>query len=74
MHKINKEKKGPVEPEKEEEEDKLERFFCQLHEFLNPASNAPSFVPAELPPRYAINFVPAVNTVPAANFVPAVNC
>ena len=47
-------------PEKEkEEEDKLELFFCQLHEFHNPVPSAPVFVPAELPPRYAIDFVPA---------------
>ena len=64
-----KKKKGPVEPEKEKEEekDRLELFFCQLYEFHNPVQNAPVFVPAELPPRYAIDFVPA--TVPA---VPAV--
>ena len=60
-----KKKKGPVEPEKEEEEDKLERFFCHLYEFHNPVQNAPVFVPAELPPRYAINFVPAVSVSPA---------
>ena len=56
-----KKKKGPVEPEKEEEE-KLERFFCHIYEFHNPVSNAaPVFVPAALPPQYAISFVPAVN-------------
>ena len=59
----DKEKKGPVEPEKEKEEDKLERFFCHLYEFHNPVPNAPVFVPAELPPRYAIEFVPAAPAV-----------
>ena len=54
-----KKKKGPVEPEKEEEE-KLERFFCHIYEFHNPVPE-PVFVPAALPPQYAINFVPAVN-------------
>ena len=58
--KIEKKKKGPVGPEKEEEVDKLELFFCHMYEFLNPVPNATSFVPAELPPRYAINFVPAI--------------
>ena len=57
---LKRKKKGPVEPEKEEEEDRLESFFCHLHEFHNPVRNVPSFVPAELPPRYAINFVPAI--------------
>ena len=61
---IEKKKKGPVGPKKEEEEDKLERFFCHVYEFHNPAPNAPSFVPAELPPRYAISFVPATTPVP----------
>ena len=42
-----KEKKGPVEPEKEKEEDKLESFFYKLYEFHNPVPNAPAFVPAE---------------------------
>ena len=56
-----KEKKGPVEPEREKEEDKLERFFCHLYEFHIPVPSAPVFVPAELPPRYAIEFVPATN-------------
>ena len=58
-----KERKRPVEPEKEKEEDKLERFFCHLYEFHNPVPNAPAFVPAELPPRYAIEFVPAAPAV-----------
>ena len=62
----NKKEKGPVEPEKEEEEDKLESFFCHLYEFHNPVLVAPAFVPAELPPRYAINFTPAVPSVPVS--------
>ena len=53
----NKKEKGPVEPEKEEEEDKLESFFCHLYEFHNPVSVVPAFVPAELP------FTPAVPSV-----------
>ena len=52
-----------VTPEKEEE-DKLERFFYHMYDFHNPVPNAPVFVPAELPPRYAISFVPAVSAVP----------
>ena len=32
----NKKEKGPVEPGKEEEEDKLESFFSHLYEFHNP--------------------------------------
>ena len=44
MHEKENKKKGPVEPEKEEEEeDKLERFSCHLHEFHNPLPNAPVF-------------------------------
>ena len=62
----DKKKKGPVEPKKEEEEDKLERFFCHLYGFHNPVPNAPVFVPAELLPRYAINFVPAVSALPVS--------
>ena len=67
-----KEKKGRVEPEKEKEkeEDKLELFFYKLHEFHNPVPNASVFVPAELPPRYVINFVPAAPTVLASPVVP----
>ena len=57
-----KKKKGPVGPEKEEEEDKLERFFCQLYEFHN-ACQFHNPAPAELPPRYAIVFVPATTPV-----------
>ena len=52
-HSRNKrEKNGPVEPEKEKEEDTLELFFHKLYEFHNPVLNAPVSVPAELPPRY----------------------
>ena len=61
LHKIpEKKEKGPVEPEKEKEKDELEIFFCHLFEFHNPVPVAPVFVLAELPPRYAISFVPAV--------------
>ena len=62
----DKKKKGPVEPEKEKEEDKLERFFCHLYELHNPVPNAPVFVPAELPPLYAIDFVPAASALPVS--------
>ena len=57
-----KEKKGPVNPEKdkEQEEEKLHSFFYKLHDFLFPVINAPAFVPAVLPPCYAIAFVPAI--------------
>ena len=54
-----KKKKGPVEPGGEPEPDKLEDFFCQIYEFHNPTPTAPAFVPAELPARFAINFIPA---------------
>ena len=64
----NKKEKGPVEPGKEEEEDKLESFFSHLYEFHNPVQVAPAFVPAELPARYSIAFVPA--SVPDVSFVP----
>ena len=73
-NKIEKKEKGPVEPgKKEEEEDKLETFFCQLYEFHNPpvpVPVAPVFVPAELPPRYAINFVPAAPSVISPVVIP----
>ena len=75
-NKIEKNEKGPVGPaesETEKEEDKLETFFCRVHEFHNPVPVAPVFIPAELPPRYAINFVPAApSVIPfplSANFV-----
>ena len=56
----NKKEKGLVEPEKEEE-DKLESFFSHLYEFHNSVQvvPVPVFVPAELPARYIVNFVPA---------------
>ena len=55
----NKKEKGPVEPGKEE--DKLESFFSHIYEFHNPVLVAPPpvFLPAELPARHVINFVPA---------------
>ena len=66
IHKIEKKKKGPVEPKKEEEVDELERFFCHVYEFHIPVLT-PAVVPAVLPPRYAIRFVPAsVSAVPAS--------
>ena len=65
-------KKGPVGPERGEEEDKLERFFSSIYEFHNPVKSTPVFVPADLPPRYAISFVPAVNVpvIPESISVP----
>ena len=76
---LRKKKKGPVAHEKEkEEEDNLERFFCHLYEFQNPVPKAPVFVPAELPPRYTISFVPAVSALPVTIVhpvsVPLVSC
>ena len=71
--KIEKREKGPVEPGKEEEEDKLEIFFCQIYEFHNPPVPAPVFIPAEVPPRYAINFVPASATQPEFSVVSSVS-
>ena len=69
--KPEKKKKGPVEPEKvkEEEVDKLESFFCKIYDFHNPVPVAPVFVPAELPPRYAISFVPPVSAVSSVTSV-----
>ena len=52
-------KKGPVEPEKEEEKEEMEDFFCQIYEFHVPTPAPAVFAPAALPPRYAISFVPA---------------
>ena len=52
--------------------DKLETFFCKIHEFHNPVPVAPAvIVPAfiPVPPRYAISFVPALNTVSAVSTV-----
>src|SRR5258706_6870555 len=65
-----KKKEGPIGPEKEEEEDKLESFFCHVYEFHNPAPATPAFVPADLPPRYAIDFVPATSVSTASASVP----
>ena len=54
-----------------------------MYEFHNPGPNAPVFVLAELPPRYAISFVPAVSALPVtaspavpviAVSVPSVSC
>ena len=59
--------KGPVEPGKEEarEEDKLESFFGHLYEFhISDTPISSSHIPAELPDRYAIAFVPASTSVP----------
>ena len=72
-NKIEKKEKGPVgsaKTETEKEEDKLETFFCKIHEFHNPAPVAPVFIPAELPPRYAISFLPAAPVVPVSS-IPA---
>ena len=64
-----KKEEGPVEPgKKEEEEDKLETFFCQLYEFHNPPVPVP--VSVELPPRYAISFVPAAPAVISPGVIP----
>ena len=41
----------------------MERFCAAIYEFLNPALAAPVIVPARLPQRFAINFVPAVSPV-----------
>ena len=75
VRKTERKKKGPVGPgEKEEEEsDKLENFFYHVYEFHNPVSpSAPDFVPAELPARYAINFVPvSAFSVVSASTVPS---
>ena len=76
-------KKGPVEPEKEKEKEKdeMEDFFCQIYEFHIPAPTPAVFVPAALPPRYAISFVPAVSVsasvpdvVPSSPASPASPC
>ena len=50
--------------EKEKETDELENFFGQIHEFHTPTPAPAVFVPAALPPRYAINFVPALHVTP----------
>ena len=63
----NKKGKGPLEPENMEEEDKLESFFYHLYEFRNPVTIAPAIVPAVLPARYVIDFVPASVAQPDPN-------
>ena len=68
-----KKKKGDVGTEKEKEKEEGERlanFFSAIYEFFVP-SNAPTnaFVPAELPARYAIAFVPAVSDLPVTSIV-----
>ena len=67
-------KKGDVGTENEEEKEEGERlanFFSAIYGFFVPT---PAFVPAELPARYAIDFVPVVSAVsatsPVANPVP----
>ena len=57
-----KKKKGPVGPEKEEEEDKLELFFSSVYEFHN---SVPVFIP---PPRCSVN---SVNPVPVTQSSPS---
>ena len=70
-----KKKKGDVGTEKKKEGEEGERianFFSAIYEFFVPTTNATNaFVPAELPARYAIDFVPAVSA--ATDFVPAVS-
>ena len=71
-----KKKKGEVGTEKEKEKEEGERlanFFYTLHEFLAP-TNVPAnvSVPAELPARYKIDFVPASDVRVSASVVPAV--
>ena len=64
IHRCEEKGKGPVDSDKEEEEDKLKRFFCYIYKFHIPdTAPVPVFVPEELPPRYAISFVPAENIV-----------
>ena len=61
-----KKKKGDVGTEKEKEEEEGERlanFFYAIHQLFVPSVPANVFVPAELPTRYAIEFVPAVAVV-----------
>ena len=66
-----KKKKGPVEPEKEKEVDEIESFICHIYEFHFPTPVPAVFVPAALPPRYAIAFLPALPaTVPPATVPP----
>ena len=54
--------------------ERLANFFSAIYEFFVPTSNATNaFVPAELPARYAIEFVPAASDLPATDFEPAVS-
>ena len=71
-----KRKKGDVGTEKEKEKEEGERltiFFNTIYEFFVPTNNViKTFVPAELPARYAIDFVPAAivsvsDSAPAAS-------
>ena len=63
IHKVEKKKKkGPVEPDQEEEEE-LETFFCRLYDFHNPPVPVPVPATPLFPPRYVINFVPAAPSV-----------
>ena len=72
--KPEKKKKGPVEPEKENEMESLELLFCHIHKFHNPVPNAaPVFVPAALPPRYAISFIPAGHSASAPPSVSSIS-
>ena len=57
-----KKKKGDVGKAKEKEKEEGERlanFFYAIHDFLVPIAVPNAFVPAELPARCAIDFVPA---------------
>ena len=60
--KQNRKEEEGAERESEKETDKLETFFFNIYEFHNPVPDPPVFVPAALPPRYAINFVPPAAT------------
>ena len=63
VYKKEKKQKGPVEPKKEEEEDKLETFFCRLHDFHKPAPVAPAFVLANRPLRVDYYIISSVNFI-----------
>ena len=63
---IKRKRKGTWGQEKEKEEEEGERlanFFYAIHQFFVPSVPANVFVPAELPARYAIEFVPAAAVV-----------
>ena len=52
----------------------MESLFCHIYDFHNPVQNAaPVSVSANLPPRYAINFIPAsvISDFSASNVAPA---